>query len=150
MLIYYLAWLICVCISYFVYFYMTRYLLAQQQCSLHNLALDFTGMPQSLKILKRSGIGGKNFQALEIHWIWVMVLEILEWAKNFFLHLQNSNKDMLFVKIFLIRQCLKTKTVTLQDLVFVQSDLSLLISYHQDQLSRIIKLFWISHHICRY
>ena len=34
--------------------------------------------------------------------------------------ISKNNKDMLLVKIFLIRQCCKTKTVTSQNLILVQ------------------------------
>ena len=44
-----------------------------------------------------------------------------------------NNKNMLLVKIFLIKQRCKTKTATLQGLIFVQSDLSLVVFHFQDQ-----------------
>ena len=82
-----------------------------------NWRIQFIGLKQgcharSLKILESPGIGEKYFQDLESPWICVVVLENPGIGNEMSFFISKNNINMLLVKIFLIRQCCKTKTVT--------------------------------------
>ena len=78
--------------------------------------LTLTMFSRSLKVLESPGIGEKNFQALKSPWIWVLENPGIGKKNSFFI--SENNKTLLSVKIFLVRQCCKTKTATSQGLIF--------------------------------
>ena len=53
--------------------------------------------------------------------------------QNIYFSISKNNKNVLLVKIFLMRKCCRTKTATSQGLIFGQSDLSLVVFHCQDK-----------------